>query len=84
MTEISLNSLSDNFGRSPPRKVLTSLTISPRRSNPAFIKAMARWGDRRGLEAMMTCPSGTRTLASSSPIVEKIAEAPTIPLWKGQ
>ena len=66
ITETAWNSSWAFLGRSPPRNVCTTRTISPRFSNPARIKGRYTKCDTSGLVAIKTCAPGTRTGNRSS------------------
>ena len=59
ITLTSGNSAWAALGRSPPRMVVVSRMISPRRSRPARASAPATMKERRGEEATKTCAPGT-------------------------
>lgn len=61
ITLTPLNSAWAPFGRSPPRLVVTSRTISPRRSSPACASDAATKYDISGLAATTTFAPGTST-----------------------
>src|SRR6266446_3545986 len=61
MTLTSENSTCASLGRSPPRIVITNLTISPRRSRPDRDSAFDTTYERRGLLATTTFAPGTST-----------------------
>lgn len=59
ITLTSLNSSWAAFGRSPPRMVMTSRMISPRRSSPASDRADDTMCDNNGFDATTTFAPGT-------------------------
>lgn len=60
ITDTSRYCLSPNFGRSPPRSVLTTRTTCPRASKPAIQNAWATRCETKHCDDNRTCAPGTR------------------------